>query len=240
MQLYFIRHGQSANNQLYELTGSDRGRSHDPELTVTGRQQARLLGDFLCLSLENSIGDDRDFQNRRGFGLTHLYCSFMLRAVATGAYLAEALNLPLVAWKDWHENGGIYLDNEITGEPEGLPGNNRTFFEAHYPGLLLPDWLDDKGWWNRPYEVYEERLPRARRVLAELLQRHGGTDHHVAVVSHGGFYNDFLAALNGLDREPRAWFTMNNTAISRVDFIDQRVDVVYSDRMDFLPAELIT
>jgi len=36
--------------------------------------------------------------------------------------LAEALNLPLVAWKDWHEHGGIYLDNENTGEPEGLPG----------------------------------------------------------------------------------------------------------------------
>jgi 2,3-bisphosphoglycerate-dependent phosphoglycerate mutase len=164
----------------------------------------------------------------------------MVRAVGTGTYLAEALNLPLVAWKDWHEHGGIYLDNENTGEPEGLPGNSRAYFEEHYPGLRLPVGLDEKGWWNRPYEAYAERLPRAKRVLVELLKRHGSTDDRVAVVSHGGFYNDFLSAVNGLDREPKGWFTMNNTAISRFDFIDDRVDVVYSNRTDFLPAELIT
>jgi hypothetical protein len=42
MHLFFIRHGQSANNHLWEQTGSNRGRSEDPELTETG-PAARLL-----------------------------------------------------------------------------------------------------------------------------------------------------------------------------------------------------
>ncbi len=33
MQLYFIRHAQSANNRLYDETGTWNGRDTDPDLT---------------------------------------------------------------------------------------------------------------------------------------------------------------------------------------------------------------
>jgi broad specificity phosphatase PhoE len=46
MQLYFIRHGQSANNRLWDTTSSDEGRVEDPELTDAGQQQAKLVAQF--------------------------------------------------------------------------------------------------------------------------------------------------------------------------------------------------
>ena len=49
----------------------------------------------------------------------------MVRSVATGTVLAQALKLPLGAWEDIHEVGGIHARNEETGEHPGLPGKNR-------------------------------------------------------------------------------------------------------------------
>ena len=39
MQFYFIRHGQSTNNALWETTRSNKGRSEDPELSELGHLQ---------------------------------------------------------------------------------------------------------------------------------------------------------------------------------------------------------
>jgi 2,3-bisphosphoglycerate-dependent phosphoglycerate mutase len=240
MQFYFIRHGQSANNRRWDLTGSDNGRSEDPEMTETGHLQAQALAAYLRQSQGNAPLDEKDWLNRKGVGLTHIYTSLHLRAVTTAAPMAQALGLRLVAWPDWHEHGGIYRLNESTGELQGKPGKNRAYFEAHFPDMVLPEGLGEQGWWNRPRETEEEHLPRARRVLAELLEKHGGRADHVAVVSHGGFYNDFLAVVMGLKRSPQVWFNMNNMAISRVDFLDHRFDIIYHNRVDFLPDELVS
>jgi 2,3-bisphosphoglycerate-dependent phosphoglycerate mutase len=240
MEFYFIRHGQSTNNLLWQRTGSTNGRSEDPKLTETGQQQVRLLAQFLRHTPPNAAAANRDTQNIGGFGITHLYTSLMVRAVATGTAVADALGLPLTAWQDLHEGGGIFLDDEATGERNGRPGKNRAFFAAHYPDLILPDSLDDIGWWNRPYEEHEERPARAKRVLRELLERHGATDDRVAVVSHGGFYNYFLWELLGLPQREGFWFALSNTGITRVDFDGDNVGLVYSNRTDFLPKELVT
>lgn len=262
MQLYFIRHGQSSNNALWDQTGSSTGRSHDPILTETGRRQAYLLGEFLRDSGSSFSPDGQDLQNKAGFGLTHLYTSLMVRAVETGTIVAHALQLPLIAWVDLHEGGGIYLDDEASGEAVGLPGNPRSFFHNNYPGLVLPERLDESGWWNRPFESRLERRTRARRVLAELLRRHGNRSDRVAFISHGGFYNHLMAvmlkppevdrppspksveALNGdnviITDEREVWFNMNNTAITRIDFVEEEIKLVYMNRLDFLPPELVT
>jgi 2,3-bisphosphoglycerate-dependent phosphoglycerate mutase len=164
----------------------------------------------------------------------------MIRAVATGAVIAEALDLPLVAWEDLHEYGGIYLKNEETGERIGQPGKNRAYFEAHYPDFVLPDSLGEEGWWNRPYEEPEQRLPRVQRFWRDLMERHGHTDDQVAVVSHGGFYRYLLAIILNLPEREGYWFALNNAAISRIDFKDERMGLIYLNRVDFLPKELIT
>jgi 2,3-bisphosphoglycerate-dependent phosphoglycerate mutase len=240
MQLYFIRHGQSENNALWVSTGSYDGRSEDPGLTEVGRQQSELLAQFLSQADPSIAVNGRDIQNAAGFGITHLYTSLMLRAVATGTIIARALDLPLVAWEDLHEYGGIYLRDEQTDERVGLPGRNRAYFETHYPDLVLPDSLGEAGWWNRPFEEPELRLPRAERALHDLLERHGGTDDRVAVVSHGGFYNYLLAVILNLPEREEHWFALNNAGLSRIDFDGEEIRLIYLNRVDFLPKELIT
>lgn len=241
MRLYFIRHGQSANNLLWEETGGSKGRSEDPELTSIGHQQARSLAEFIKRidSLAHQNGRARGIK-RDYFGITHLYTSLMVRSVATAAYLSEALDLPFTAWPEIHETGGIYLDDEITGDQVGQPGKPRSFFTANYPRLALPDSITEAGWWNRPFEGESERPLRAQRVIQTLLERHCDDDHRVAIVSHGGFYMELVRVLFGIDN-PQVWFTMNNTGVSRFDFKhDAEVRLVYHNRTDHLPEELIT
>lgn len=242
MQLYFIRHGQSENNLLWTQTGSSEGRSDDPGLTLVGQQQAGRVAQFLCQADPAAAANAPvyDPQNVGGFGITHLYCSLMLRAVATGTIIARAVALPLVAWEDVHEEGGIHRKDEQTGEHIGLPGKNRAYFEAHYPGLVLPDSLGEEGWWNRPFETYEERPLRARRFLRDLLNKHGGSEDRVAIVSHGGFYNQVLRAILDLPSRDGYWFALNNAAVTRIDFAKGEVVLSYSNRVDFLPTGLIT
>jgi 2,3-bisphosphoglycerate-dependent phosphoglycerate mutase len=242
MQFYFIRHGQSQNNYLWDRTGSNKGRSQDAELTPVGRQQAEILAQFLRRTDPSAAENGRDSQNAAGFGMTHLYSSLMIRAVATGTIVADALGLPLVAWVDTHETGGIYLEDEQDGELRriGQPGKSRSYFETHYPGLVLPESLDEAGWWNRPFEEPEQRSIRAQRFLRDLVERHGNSDDRVAVVSHGAFYNQLLVALFRLPEKSNLWFILNNAAITRIDFRAEGIDVVYLNRTDFLPRELIT
>ncbi len=224
MQFYFIRHGQSANNLLYANTGSDKGRDCDPVLTETGYQQAHSLAIFLKQS---------------DFRLTHLYTSLMVRSVSTGTIVADKLGLAIIAWVDLHEEGGIYLADDH-GNRVGQPGKDCAYFKQHFPSLMIPETVNPTGWWNRPFEEEPERPVRARRFLQDLLTRHGGTDHQVAVISHGGFYNQFLSAVLNLSVNKNVWFELNNTGITRIDFHSERVDFIYQNKIDFLPSDLIT
>ena len=236
MQLYYIRHGQSYNNALWERTGNDIGRSDDPELTELGYQQAQAVAQLLL----NSNATFPNFTQPGGFGITHVYCSLMLRAVQTGTIIAETLGLPLLTWLDIHESGGMYLDDETSGEKIGMPGKNREYFEQHFPNLVLPDALGSEGWWNRPFEEREERPLRARRVVEELKRRHGEGNDRVVFVSHGGFYNHLLAAMMGLSSRPEFWFLTYNTGINRIDFDREEPVLVYQNRIDHLTPELLT
>jgi 2,3-bisphosphoglycerate-dependent phosphoglycerate mutase len=253
MQLYFIRHGQSENNALWDLTGGNFERSSDPKLTDAGRQQAVLLASFLAQSGPGKQIEQWDPQNASGFGLTHLYTSLMVRAVDTASVVAHALNLPLYAFPDIHESGGIYLDDPETGRPTGLPGNKRSFFETNYPELILSDDIGEEGWWARKFETRLERRERAQRVLTELWRKHGNTQDRIAIFSHGGFFNHFIAEIFDIPwqdghRSPDAsngmpggrWLLMNNAAITRLDFDQEEIRLVYQNRTDYLPRELIT
>lgn len=239
MQFYFIRHAQSVNNALYDSTGSSQGRSWDPELTQTGVRQAQILGDFLKNFHPDPKVSGRDPMNLAGFGITHLYCSLMLRAIQTASIASESLGLPLMAWVDIHEEGGIYKEDATTGVRTGLPGVTRAYLQQNYPRVVLPKAVGENGWWNKPFEDQPQRLARAQRFYQELLEKHGGTEDRVAIVSHGGFYNLLMHVLLNSALDGRLWFVMNNAAITRVDF-EEGMAAVYSNRTDFLPAELIT
>ena len=248
MELYFIRHGQSQNNAGW---GDPNYReSPDPALTDIGIEQANCLAGFL--EKTRLIADDKlwNVQNRRGFGLTHIYTSLMERAVHTAAPAARRLpQVPFAAWTEIHESGGIYGRH---GDMKlmGLPGKSRAYFEEHFPELALPASLDGTGWWNnRPFETEEQAQQRAQRVWAELLSYHGDQqgrpEHRVALVSHGGFFVHLICAILSLPWRQasngfRSWFMLNNCSISRIDIHRGEVRISYLNRTDHLPDNLIT
>jgi 2,3-bisphosphoglycerate-dependent phosphoglycerate mutase len=230
MTLYLIRHAQSANNELYDRTGKSVGRSDDPELTALGAEQARILADYLAAD-----GGSCD-----GGRFTHLYCSLMVRAVATATEVSRSCNLPLVAWPEVHERMGIFLEDERTGELIGQPGKSRSYFEKHYPELQLPDSLNEHGWWSRPAETEPQWKQRTRDFLAELRRRHGNGEDRVAVVTHGGFYHEVLLALSGGSDSEGVWFTLHNTGMTRIDFRSTHTAVIYHNRLQHLPLRLVS
>jgi 2,3-bisphosphoglycerate-dependent phosphoglycerate mutase len=246
MELYFIRHGQSQNNANWN--NPEYEENPDPPLTELGHEQARFLADFL--KKNQTITDDESWniQNRYGFGLTHIYTSLMERAVYTAAPTAQALDIPLMSWKEIHEEGGIFSRGDKTNVV-GLPGRTRSFFAQNVPSLVLPEEMDESGWWNRPFEAEEERQPRADQVLAELLARHkdqeGQPIQRVALVSHGGFFMRLMCAILKLPWRQaafgmRSWFMLNNCSISRFEFHKNEINIAYLNRTDHLPDHLIT
>lgn len=238
MELYFIRHAQSANNKLYDETGAWNKRDSDPELTELGHEQARRLAEHVACA--NGSTPRRDYVNRGSFGFTHLYSSLMVRALATATYLSAALGLPLAVWEDLHEVGGIFYIDDETGERIGQPGKTRSELAARFPQAQLPETLGEDGWWNRSHESVELQSRRARRIVGDLVERHGGSDDRVAVVSHGGFYNLVLAELLSTQADNGFWFIINNTGITRLNFEAEGIGLAYANRLEHLPTEWIT
>ncbi|HEY3344390.1 MAG TPA: histidine phosphatase family protein [Anaerolineaceae bacterium] len=239
MQLFFIRHAQSTNNALWDTTGASVGRSCDPDLTSLGREQARLVARFIARA--NPDGGRTPAERDGGFGLTHLYTSLMMRAVATAWEISQASGLPLEALYDIYEEGGIYLEEDASGRRIGQAGQTRAFFEKTYPGIILPADFPEGGWWNgRPHEDADGTAARAAAFLASLVDRHGASQDRVGVVSHGAFFNYLVAAMTGRRAGEGFWYVVNNTGISRFDFASDYVLVTYLNRTDHLPGELLT
>ncbi len=240
MQLYFVRHAQSTNNHLYSINHSDEGRVEDPELTGLGLRQADAVAGFLARSNPGDAVNGRDPTNHAGFHLTHLYTSLMIRAVQTSTAISKKINLPLTGWMDIHECGGIYLDDATSGTKVGQPGKKRSDFARLFPHLILPDEVQETGWWNRPHEEHEEFFPRARRVLEQLLRLHGGSDDRVCLVSHGGFYESMMYTICGNPQYGGVGFHINNTGISRIDFNEYGAQIIYLNRLEHLSWDLIS
>jgi 2,3-bisphosphoglycerate-dependent phosphoglycerate mutase len=245
MLFYFIRHAQSENNARWAETRSEEGRSEDPELTPLGLRQAEAMADFLAAA-DPRGGISSNGNAQAGFEFTHIYASLMVRAVNTASIIARRTNLRVHGLVDIHERGGIYLGNQSGGAAECLPGKDRRYFEKHFPDFVLPEDFVESGWWDRrPVEDDETCQIRAKRFLQALLEKHGGTDDRVAVVSHGGFYNDFLWTLLDLAPQNRHWFLMYNTAITRLEFQQRapenlHVVLTYQNRVEHLTSDLIT
>lgn len=249
MQLYLIRHGQSTNNARWETEdGSAASMASDPTLTQKGIQQAELLADFLSRSKPGEEDFWRDPQNRLGFGITHIYCSLMQRAIHTGTIIANRLNLPLKGLPDAHEVGGIYLESLVNDAVEisWEHGVNPEFLSANYPDFVLTSPIETKGWWRGGKEDSSLPLKRAQGVLNWIKERHLASDDRVAIVTHGGFTSYLIRAMLQISpdepdhRKLGYRLIYNNCAISRFDFVDNRILMVYHNRADFLPDDLVT
>jgi 2,3-bisphosphoglycerate-dependent phosphoglycerate mutase len=241
LQLYIIRHAQSANNAL-----SDQSlRVADPALTPLGIAQSEALAEYIA------AGDARDLQfdvvsgyseqrERHSFGITHLYCSAMHRALLTTQPLASALKLQPQVWLDIHEEGGVYLEK---GEENiGQSGKRRAEIAADFPTYQLPDDLTEDGWWGaaRGYESREDAFARAA-LVADTLRARAESDDVIALVTHGTFIDRLLKMLLGHGEVTNFYYLHFNTAITRIDFMKpDRVVVRYLNRADHLPPHLMS
>ena len=241
MQIYFIRHAQSSNNDLYDRTGKSDGRNEDPELSPIGKIQAKLLSEYLVSNSNQNLRNiNNDPHNRFGYYFNTCLASPMVRAIETGWECTKLMGLQLKLCVDLHEGGGIFLENS-NKELIGLPGKPKSYFLKRYPGIIVDEHISEEGWWNQPFEPQEIRKARAKRVWDMIFKEYDDSSK-IVLFSHFGFFNYFLSALINFEWSETVKFKMNNAGISRIDVNDDRSlkEIVYINKVDFLPNELIT
>lgn len=166
----------------------------------------------------------------------------MHRALQTAAPLAQALGLKPEVWIDIHEQGGIYLTQD--GVPTGFPGRTRREILGEFPDYVLPEAVTDQGWYDamRGYEEMPASAGRAIKVAMELRRRAENEfkDARIAIITHGTFIDLMLKAFLGMLPNRQFYFTHYNTAITRIDFQHDYLLVRYVNRVDHLPAEMIS
>jgi 2,3-bisphosphoglycerate-dependent phosphoglycerate mutase len=249
MQLYFVRHAQSTNNARWESGEfTDNPRVSDPPLTVKGFMQSQLVAEELSKNNPDVKTHFLDQQNRREYGITHVYCSLMERALQTGSIIAQHLGVPITAIADCHEVGGIYLERLVGNEPviSMEHGITAQYLQSTYPFVRLEKPIGDKGWWVGGKEDRDQVAIRANRVIDFIRHRHGDTHDRVVIITHGGFFNYLFRALCRCEtqlapdhRFPYR-FMYNNCGISRFDMPDEMAQFIYHNKTDFLPDDLIT
>ena len=222
MRLYLIRHAESENNALAEE--SVQRRKVDPDLTPLGYQQRDLLARHIAGA------------NGGGYAITHLYTSAMARSLLTAKPLAEALGLAPAVWLDLHELGGMYQMRD--GADVGFGGMTRAEISRKFEGYQLPEALTERGWYDasQGYEAIERSVERANAVAAKLHEWRE-CERVIALVSHAGFLNLLLQAINGDEHYRKGWrYYHNNTAITRIDYAGAGPILHYMNRVDHLPA----
>ncbi len=149
MELFIIRHAESGNNAL----GDNRDRVVDPPITELGQRQSEILAQHLATGYTQDLipgaapGSARAFA-RKGYGITSLYCSPMLRSLQTADSIKEALGLIPRVWVEIHERGGMFLEHGAGRGSVGYPGMTRSEILAKYPDYQLPPglrWLVEPG-----------------------------------------------------------------------------------------------
>ena len=243
MKVFLIRHAQSTNNLLGETAQYDdymAQRDPEPPLTDLSHRQAALLAEHL---VANDHPERKQEEQSRGYGLTRLYCSPMLRTLQTTLPISQTTGLMPQVWVALHEQGGTFRGNpRNSDEIVSFPGLTRRQLAEQFPGYVAPREMGDDGWW---FDGYEDRAGCQRRALqvAQTLREWAPDmpDERIGLVSHGTFGENLVGALLGMPMEHRSYFNHYNTAITRIDFLpDGYLFVRYLNRIQHLPPELIS
>ena len=229
MELYLIRHGQSANNRRKDrlkkipstATPKPEPRIPDPELTSVGERQACLAGEWL-----------------KGEGIDTLYCGPMLRTLQTARIIGDTIDATPHVFVGLHEWAGVWKFPGKQGSAQ-LYGLTCEEMSAMFPGFVLPDEVTNRGWWFHDWEGDRAMLQLAHRnalsFVAYLEAHHVDTEQHVAAVLHGGSGSSLVGALFGIAQDvKRARFSHDNTGISRISITPEHRQLRYLNRIDHL------
>ncbi len=230
MNLFLIRHAESRNN----ICKNDQDRVSDPELTENGRLQSTYLAEFLQKGFHLS---QKEFEeNEKPFD--QIFCSAMQRSLETVSPVGLSIGLKPEVWLDIHEVGGIYEFNADFTEKIGLPGLNRKQIHYNFPDYLLPESIDDEGWWNRSAETLQEVSLRVEKVL-NIIKDRAEENVRLGLVTHGVFISSFFSSLFNLNIADRIAFQSHNCSISRLTFErNKQVTIQYLNFYGYLPENL--
>ena len=231
MDLFLIRHGESANNALADTSQ----RVADPELTAKGRAQIEQVAAYLAEGLHLNPAErteDRPFLDR-------LYCSPMIRTLHTAQAIGQALGSVSEIWVAIHEMGGIYLDHGGERGAVGYPGLTRAEIAARFPASVASAEVGEDGWWDAGMETNQQAQRRASDVAADLLAR-AGEKTRIGLVTHGGFMSLLLSALGNQALDDGTYYEHDNTAITCVSLHRDPASAVvkYVNRTEHLSDEL--
>lgn len=179
MELFIIRHAESANNAK-----PVEERVEDPPITELGIRQAERLADRL-----------------RHIQPTRIFVSPFRRTLETLAPYLLMTDVVPEAWIDLHEQGGAVRGHTLESY-EGRPGMSRQAILTEFPDMILADEIDHEGWWKcKPFESVEEAVVRAERVARQVRDDFAHTNERVALITHGMFMSLFTTVLLGLPYE---------------------------------------
>ena len=230
MELFLIRHAESRNN----IRKSYDERVADPELTSNGLLQSNHLANFLQNGLHLKDTECED----NGNPFDQIYCSAMKRSLETVDPIGLATGLKPEVWLDIHEVGGLYIYNSDHTNQIGRSGLTREQINHSFPEYILPEGLNDSGWWNKDAEILTEICERVERVLKILMNR-AEENVRLGMVTHGGFISSFLCKLFHLKPGKGTVFQSHNCSISRITFAkDKKITIQYLNYFSYLPEEL--
>ncbi|MCL2784796.1 MAG: phosphoglycerate mutase family protein [Propionibacteriaceae bacterium] len=201
MKLLLIRHGQSLANLAW-LQGEPI-HGGDPVLTELGEIQAQSLAHAFSTGLLPRPD--------------YVFSSLMQRAVQTVAPVAQVLGCAVEGTLDGYEVGGLHHGSVDESDVRAFPGLGTPELLSICPQLVLPDEVNEQGWYFREVETRVQGWVRAQRLFAQLVDRFGDTDACVVLVCHGMFIQLFLRTIIGWEPDlstpmlDDAWFTINNT-----------------------------
>lgn len=190
MHLYLIRHGESTMN----LPDHDDPIVRDVPLTELGHRQAQALGEWM-------IG--------RILTPDIIYCSTMRRTRETGAYIADALEMPLVFEDRIREIGNNNADHAPVEFDEQTTYND--FWASEKP--FSPITTSING------ESMMHFRARIGMFIHDILEKHA--DEIVMLVIHG-FVIDAIFDLVyniGPYRPVEVW--TSNTGISHLQYVNR-------------------
>jgi len=225
MELYLIRHGQSANN------ANPGGERHpDPQLTEVGHQQAEQLAEWA-----------------KSAGLSRIISSPFLRALQTAEYVRQAADVPAEIWNDVFEQGGCCAGADPSLDLgaidyQGVAGMTDAEIRQGYPHFQIPPEIDERGWWReRPFEPMQEAHTRAESVVERTRELFAHSDERVAIIFHGMFKNLILGAFFEKSIIDHLWLEVSyNTGISKLTLTPDGIKLAYYNSAAHLSESLLT
>ncbi|MDA0838929.1 MAG: histidine phosphatase family protein [Planctomycetota bacterium] len=219
MDLYLVRHAQSANN-----ANIPEGRVPDAPLTRSGERQGAFLAHWA-----------------KSAGITRLLTSPMLRCLHTVQFISKSTGLVPEVWVDLHEQGGCISGISATTY-KGQPGMTAAEILERFPGYRVPPEIDDQGWWkSQPYETPEETEVRADEMAQHFKDEFGNTNETVLCVTHAAFMQFLIGEFIGHPQLVFNWVgTVYNTSVSHVQITGDEISVVTLNGVGHLPETMLT